>query len=395
MRGRFAIILAALACSSCKDDPPRDPDPPAPMSAASIANALGADAATFIESTDPPAPAGDLKAEVDKFTTLEACVAERALSDPLVGDALEAIGYDTFLRDACRILESLKAKDVRKCAPIESSSLRARCESFVAMATGQPDRCPFEITASPNTGREPTCLAVASRDARLCAGETRARRPGCEALAAKDEKKCAPSATPREKKACERNLLRWRSTLTDALPPGAGDAGAGVATRPAGRIEVRGADGAPDPTSPVTDLTSDAERGVVLAREPTGAVRLRIGSLFALGAIPRAVGTQQTTTRIGFELVLPKEAPGDAKIDQVELEIPGTIELTAATLRSTLKATVTELDATRGGKLRIVIDGSAPTTVGVPPRTSRVHLELTTFVRDIVGRGPTTPTPTK
>ncbi|MDB4995236.1 MAG: hypothetical protein JWM74_2668 [Myxococcaceae bacterium] len=364
------------------------------MSAASIANVLGADAAAFAESTDPPAPAGDLKAEVDKFTTLEACVAERAQTDPLVGDALEAIGYDTFLRDACRILESLKSKDVRKCAPIESSSLRARCESFVAMATGQPDRCPFEITASPNAGREPTCLAVASRDARLCAGETRARRPGCEALAAKDEKKCAPSPTPREKKACERNLLRWRSTLTDVLPTGAGGAGAGagVPTRPTGRIEVHGVDGAPDPASPTTDLASDAERGVVLTREPLGAVRLRIGSLFALGAVPRAVGSQQTTTRIGFELVLAKEAPGDAKIDRVELEIPGTIELTAATLRTTLKATVTELDATRGGKLRIVIDGSAPTTVGVPPRTYRVHVELTTFVRDVVGRGPTSPT---
>jgi hypothetical protein len=121
-------------------------------------------------------------------------------------------------------------------------------------------------------------------------------------------------------------------------------------------------------------------------------VRLRIGSLFALGAVPRAVGSQETATRIGVELVLPKEAAGEAKIDRVELEIPGTIELTTATLRTTLKATVTELDATRGGKVRIVIDGSAPTTVGVPPRTYRVHVDMTTFVRDVVGRGAAPPT---
>jgi hypothetical protein len=161
MRGQFAITAAALACMACRDEPPRDPEPPAPMSATSIAQAIGADAAALIPAIDPPSPAGDLKAEVGKFVSLDACVAEHAHTDPLVGDALDAIGYDTFLRDACRILESLKAKDPRKCAPIESSSLRARCEAFGAMASAQPDRCPLELAADPMAGREPACLAVA------------------------------------------------------------------------------------------------------------------------------------------------------------------------------------------------------------------------------------------
>src|ERR1019366_5592349 len=56
--------------------------------------ALYADAGLEVGGA-PPAPAGDLKAEIARFTTLDACVNERARVDPIVGDALEAIGYDT------------------------------------------------------------------------------------------------------------------------------------------------------------------------------------------------------------------------------------------------------------------------------------------------------------
>jgi hypothetical protein len=358
------------------------------MSPASIARALGADAALVTPVTDPPAAAGDLKSEIEKFTTLDACVAEHAQTDPLVGDALDAIGYDTFLRDACRILEAMKAKDPRRCAPIESTSLRVRCESFVAMAGGHPEACPFDVPSDPQRGREPTCVAVASRDARLCAAEARPKRASCEALASKDDKRCVTSPGPAEKKACERAVLRWRGTIGDALA-----AAPGAAPRPVGRIEVRGVDGTPDPRPPITDLASEIDQGVVLVREPLGGLRLRVGSLLASGVVPHAVGALKTT-RIGVELVLPKEVAGEARIERVELEIPGAVELTTPSLR-TLKATVLELEATRGGKLRIVIDGAAPTTVDDPPRIYRVHVELTTFVRDITGtaREGTAPTP--
>ena len=98
--------------------------------------------------------------------------------------------------------------------------------------------------------------------------------------------------------------------------------------------------------------------------------------------------TQQARSRRGWAAQSRGSGLGGFGVERAELEIPGTIELTTATLRSTLKATVTEIDGKRGGKLRIVIDGTAPTTVGVPPRTYKVHAELTTFVRDVVGRGP-------
>jgi hypothetical protein len=93
---------------------------------------------------DPPAPAGDLKAEIARFTTIDACVAERARVDPIVGDALEAIGYDTFLRDACRVVDAAKANDPARCAAIDASSLEARCRATVAEVSASPEACPWD-----------------------------------------------------------------------------------------------------------------------------------------------------------------------------------------------------------------------------------------------------------
>src|ERR1044071_6588769 len=55
-------------------------------------------------AVDPSPPSGDLKSDIESFTTLDACVRARAMADPLLGDAIEALGYDTLMRDACRIL---------------------------------------------------------------------------------------------------------------------------------------------------------------------------------------------------------------------------------------------------------------------------------------------------
>src|SRR5262245_61419137 len=61
---------------------------------ARIARALGKDAAAFTSPVDPAPPAGDLRADVERFTSLDDCVERHATIDPLVGDALQSIGYD-------------------------------------------------------------------------------------------------------------------------------------------------------------------------------------------------------------------------------------------------------------------------------------------------------------
>src|SRR5580704_4803926 len=148
----------------------------------SMSSLLGIDAGELEAPVDPPAPAGDLKAEIDRFTTVDACALERARLDPLVGDALEAIGYDTFLRDACRMIDAAKANDATRCAAIDASSLEARCRATVAEVAGAPDTCPWEASSRPTRGRDARCVAVASRDPRLCvAAADPLERATCEA----------------------------------------------------------------------------------------------------------------------------------------------------------------------------------------------------------------------
>src|SRR5258708_7080147 len=58
---------------------PSHPPPPVPAApVASIARPLGVDAGELEPAIEPPPAAGDLGAELDAFTTVDACVAQRA-----------------------------------------------------------------------------------------------------------------------------------------------------------------------------------------------------------------------------------------------------------------------------------------------------------------------------
>jgi len=367
-----AFAMAAIV-TACDRSPPPPPEERAPVNAASVARALGEDAAAIVAPVDPATPAGDFRSDVAHFTTIESCASERAALDPLVGDALASIGYDTFLRDACRVMDAAKAKDPRRCAPIESSALRARCETVVAMWSLSPDRCPLEIEGAPLGGRAATCVAAASQDVRLCRAERAARRPSCEALVSRDVRPCAPLVEA-EKIACERDVARWRTTL---LAP------SGVRPLPPSRLhlEVHGADGSPDPASTAADLDDDVERGVVLAHDPFG-VRVRVGALQELGTIPHTVGPTRRV-RIAFELLF-TSAAATPKVDHFEIDVPGALTLVTPGVRASFTASAPKLERTRGGEARFVVDG----VIGVSPRAYRVHADVTTFVRDLVGVSP-------
>ncbi len=149
--GCLRMVAAAAAAAlivGCDDAGKLQPRPApsvAPASPSSIASVLGLDAGAFVDTADPPAPAGDLKADLDRFVNVEGCVKERANVDPLVGDGLRAIGYDTFLRDACRLLEAAKDKKRETCDRIDSSSMRARCQSWVALVAQTARRLPAAV----------------------------------------------------------------------------------------------------------------------------------------------------------------------------------------------------------------------------------------------------------
>src|ERR1700690_2472132 len=147
-------ITFLLLLSACDDD--KKPHDVGVASPSAIASALGIDAAALgVALVDPEKPAGDLAADLASFTSVEACMKQRTASlDPLVGDAVDAIGYDTFLRDACRMLEAAKNKDAKKCELIDASSLRARCRTITAMVAADVESCPLKAPSKPELGRD-------------------------------------------------------------------------------------------------------------------------------------------------------------------------------------------------------------------------------------------------
>ena len=219
-------LLAVFPLGACEKSPFEsersstvDPPPPTPAP-----RRMGLDSGFEIERADPPPPAGDLKEDVTRFSTLEECVAQHAVIDPLVGDAVRSIGYDTLLRDACRLLQALKMKDTSPCVAISASALQNRCESLVAMALQDPEKCPWYSATEKQHGREPGCLAVATRDPRSCAAGLESTRATCEALSTGDPSRCA-SATGDERATCARDVERERTLLAgdhdvhDTTPP--------------------------------------------------------------------------------------------------------------------------------------------------------------------------------
>ena len=313
--------------------------------------------------SDPPAPAGDLRAEIDRFTTLEACVTEHAKTDPLVGDALRAIGYDTFLRDACRVLQAMKEKKTDACKPIDAQGLRDKCEASVAIQEGKPEICPWAVAGAQNNGRDPRCVAVASRDPRLCAGATHADRAPCAALIAHSEQLCAGDAT------CARDVARWQHVFPG---PGTGKS-APLTTRAS--LEIHGAEGTADPSDTKTDLAIDFGRGVVVVQDFAG-------THVELGA-PREVGTTvfapspSARARLALAIVVGEKG---TSIEHAEVGVPGgaTLVIPGARWDDTVK--VDKLEAQRAGEIALTLDG----TIGASPKVYKVHAEIATFVRDVV-----------
>jgi hypothetical protein len=374
----LACGLAVLGCEERGRDAERQAE--APASAASVAEALGIDAAAF-ETVDPPAPAGDLKADLDRFVNVQTCVSDRAALDPLVADGLRGIGYDTFLRDACRMLEATKDRKREGCDRIDSSALRAKCQSWVAIASQTPDACPLLFEGLPSRGRDATCVAVASKDLRLCASEPRAsQRATCEALATRDDKPCE-GLLAAERPSCVREIARWKQLLPPPLE--------GLAKLPAprGKLVVRGVDGTPDPPHPEADLGPELARGLVVVTSGERA-RVVLGSLGESEAA-RIAASPAGRARAGAAVVLSPpppgaKAPAKTLLEKLEIVLPGEAPLVHPPAPCDCRVSSARVDRTRGGEIAITIEG----TVQGGARTYRLSLEAATFARDVVADAP-------
>jgi hypothetical protein len=385
-RSSFALVLLAAFAPGCDHGDAATEGRARERPQASAARAVLLEAGAEVgQGVDPPALAGDLAGEIEAFTTLDACVERRSRLDPLVGDALEAIGYDTLLRDACRLLDAAKARDARRCEPITASPLRERCVAAVAEIAGTADACPWRLDSHKDLGREPVCLALASRDSRLCAAASdRLGRVTCTAVARHSSDACDALVHPGDKARCARDVTRWGSLLSAApttqpfpssgkLTATSSDPGApGGAHRPAGPVEA--------------DLGAELGEGVVVVQQ-SGSVRITVGRLSDAGF------SSATTPALALDLVVPRpggesrrgsgagpEAGAAARLERAEIALAGCPTLRVPPSSSTLVARVEKFDATRGGVLALALDGD----VTGPDATWHVHANLTTFVRDVV-----------
>lgn len=364
----FMLIACSITAACSRTEAPRTEEP---IPVASVAQALGLDAAELEPSVDPTPPAGDLAGELAHFTTLEACVKEHAAMDPLVGDALRSIGYDTFLRDTCRLLEAAKSKNADRCGTIDASALRDRCTAYVAIVAGNPDACPWLVPGDHARGREPTCVAAAARDPRLCAGTEHSDRVACEAMATRSDKPCATLPDPMRAE-CQREAIRWRGVITDPVKTDA-------IAAPEVRLEITTTDGSAAPL--VVSTIADLERGLVLVQDG-------LGDHFSLGAahemdLGLKMALPGAGPHVSLSATLVKDPPVEARLDRLEVGFANGPALSCPSLHCDVRLTVKKLERARAGLVSLTLEAGG----AGEPGSQRVNGTVTTFVRDVVRQG--------
>lgn len=363
---RFLLLFSAItACDQNERTRSHPSAPVVPATPSAVAEKLKLDASLEIEADPLVGPPGDLQVEASAFVGIDACAKKHAPTDPILVDAIDALGYETLLRDTCRTLEALKNKNIDACKPIEVQRTRARCESTVAMALALPDRCP---ALNHDEGHDPLCLAIASRTPALCAAaDTFENRVMCEVtlLGAKAPYNCNGLATG-PKARCERFSLRLRGYM--------GETKALTLKAPEFRLTLEPEDGSGRRD---TDLSRDVARGVVVM-EDHGKLHVQIGrALHEPGTLYVPSAAQRA--RLSLTTSVPK-ALGTGVIDHLELEAPGHPSYVVPTARCDCKVSVLALGTTRGSDVELDLSGS----IGVPPNVFKLQTRIKTFVRDFV-----------
>ena len=357
-----AILLLPLACD--RPSPPTEPPLPPKVSSDLVQARLERDLEQLaleagVEPSPPSAPLGSLREEVEGFTSLDACAKRVASVDPLLGDALDALGYDELARDACRVLEALAKRDVNKCAPILASPLRARCETDVATLVGKPDLCPQS-----SLGRDPICLARARRDPRLCEAIALADKPTCKAMVTGDASACGGDVR------CERQVQRWSSLFE---PPQATEP---FATHLVVEIEKEPGD------VRLFELKELSAQGAVV-RRAKGRYEVSLGAKLS-DTVVRAANVETVAGHFQFKLPIHSEAPTEVPLDPAnahfELLLPGCGLLTSAGGQAKGAFHVTSFTPEVGADLAFDLEANAVGAAQVVPLRARVN----TFVRDVV-----------
>jgi hypothetical protein len=340
----LCLVLLGLGCDDHPTPPvpPRVPPRPMALRPDPVApSPLGVGEA-------PPAPGDDPVAR---------CVRRnRDALGPELGRALAALQDDALLEDACGLDLAVRAHAPERCASLRLSSLREACAFRASVAAARPEACP----AMPGLrGRDPVCVALASRDAALCAAASLTERARCLALAAGAPRPCE-ALDPLLRPGCARDLEALRAVL----PPLARS----TAMAPEESLNVWStAVGDASVDTPVPWLL----RGVFL--DETGALWIVDPAV----GWPSADAMALERTLVG--VTVPSRR-GSALALDARLVVEGAPVL--STIDGTLRAAVTLTHAPRrrGGRAAgtVVLDGASG------GRAVHAELRFDTFIRDVV-----------
>ncbi len=176
----FACLLLtiSLACGQAEAPtaPVKAPQRPAPL---------------LEEPPDPspwPTHPANLRESLERFEDASQCEASlRAELPTELAEVLADLSYDSVVHDVCTGLAAAKAADPSRCDALSVRAAREGCLRRVAIWSGQPDVCP---PARGVEGRDPRCLAWATRDPGLCDGVSPTERSACRAVLANAAERC-------------------------------------------------------------------------------------------------------------------------------------------------------------------------------------------------------------
>lgn len=275
---------------------------------------------------------------------------------PEMARALQALQDDALLEDACGLDLAVRARAPERCSTVRLSSLREACALRASIAAGRPEACP----AAPGLrGRDPVCVALASRDASLCAAATPTERARCLALATGDHRPC-DDLDPLLRPTCARDLDALRAVLP-VLPR----------TRDLAPVQARNGWSTAAEDAGVDAPVPWLLRGVFL--DETG----------SLWIVDPSVGWPSTSAMVLDRALVGVVVPshrGTAVALEARLVTTGAPAL--STLDGSLRATVTLTHAPhrRGGRAAGTIRFESATAGS----GARVELRFDTFVRDVV-----------
>jgi hypothetical protein len=248
------------------------------------AAAAGLDAGTELLPTGP-----GLAAAVRGFTTVEACVA--AVAAALPPELTRETDGENLPRRVCETRRALAEKSPARCDELPSAAWASGCRRLHAVLHGQPDQCPERLPRS--RGRDPACVALASRDPSLCRAvtESEAAQLRCFAVLG-PEATCRRLGEAGEVESCLRDRTRWRTLLQPgkaSVAPTFAPGFALAATLPAGGLGV--ASGA-------------LRRGIVVPDGVEVGGRIRVGDL-----AEEPAGDRPARLRVALDLPRPSTVP--------------------------------------------------------------------------------------